>query len=190
MIYFTSYDILRATSAFFFLGCVFGILYGSFIYIFDFTKKLILLPKIAHMKYKKMRVLTKKTEQNSNGVSRQLIDFLFVFIFGLIFILFLYLFLDGEIRIFSFIFAFLGYAISYKILGVFFSTIINRFLSFLFKQIEFLFFILLYPIFSVLSLIKKLISPIIFLIIKKLKFFRFERLKRIKILQIKKIYEK
>ena len=190
MIYFTSYDIFHATIAFFSLGCIFGILYNSFIYIFNFVKKLFALPKITYLKYKKTYIFTEKYEQNDSAVLKQFIDFFVLFLFGVFFILFLYLFLDGEIRIFSFLFALFGYAVSYKIFGAFFSHVINKCLVFILKQTELLVFIILYPVFSIYAIIKKLISPIILLIIKKWKSCRFKRLKYIKLSQIKKIYKK
>ena len=188
MIYFTPINILTATLSFFILGCFFGGLYNSFDYVFIFLKRMMLLPKISYLKYKKCSIPQYKSEQNKIGVFVQIADFSFVFLLGTSYILFTYLFLDGCFRIFSLFFLFLGYMLSLRMFSSLFSITIRRIILLLLSILERVFFFILFPFFFLLDKIKITVMPIIYLISNKYETKRFKTLLKRKKTNIEKIY--
>ena len=183
MIYSSIYEILIATISFFILGILFGGLYNSFSYFCLFLKGMILLPKNAYLKYAKKLKTNYNSEQNCKN---DLMDFLFILLFGISYILFSYVFLDGSLRLFSVFFTIAGYVISFKILSSFFTLTVRKFILGVLKISESLFFIFLLPLFKTLTIIKKLILPIINIIKVRLELKRYSSLKRRKGIMIEK----
>jgi len=183
MIYSSIYEILIAAISFFALGIIFGGLYNSFSYFYLFIKGMLFLPRNAYLKYAKKREKDYKTKQKSHN---HFIDFVFVFLFGIFYILFSYVFLDGSLRLFSLFFTAAGYMISFKILSLFFTLAVSKVISGILKISEQLVFIFLLPLFKTLTIIKKLILPIINTLQLKFELKKYNALKRKKGIMIEK----
>lgn len=168
MIYFTPYETIIALTAFFILGCFFGGVYnlcGCFCHL---IKTLIFLPITAYLKYKKTYKSAYNIRQNSVSlIAFQCVDFLFVLFIGISYILLTYIFLDGAIRIFSLIFFIIGYILALKVISPFFSKAINKAVVLIQNSLEQTAYVILFPIFRIFCVIKKLISPIILILSEK-----------------------
>ena len=192
MIYFSFWEIRIAILSFFALGCFFAVFYQSLICIYNFLKLALAIPIYSFLKYNNIEYIDFNLEQkHRNKLLSHLLDFVFIILFGIVSLLFYYVFLDGTIRLFPFIFTLIGYSISLKLSSIFFSKIINKVLHSFLKTLLHIEFIILFPIFFVLTIIKKLLTPIIILLINKyhnfkLIFFIKRKTKKIEFFFLKK----
>lgn len=148
MKFFSVYEILNSVIASILAGFVFGAFYkGSktlFSFLFSFF---LLLPK----KIIKMFLDLEKRKYKSNKeIINNLVDFLYFFFFGITLLLSLYVMLDGEMRLYFFVFSFISFYFSSRFLGRYFQLILeftlshgykilNNTLDFLFKPLNLVF---------------------------------------------------
>ena len=187
MIYFSIKEIVSAIVSFFILGCFFGGVYNSSLILLNFFKKVLVLPIYSYKKYNrtlKSHIITRQKRKSKSFIN--IFDLLFILIISIFFILFSYVFLDGSIRLFSLFFFILGYILSLNFLSGYITTVLTKATDFLFSLILLLCFIVLYPAFSIINIIKKLIEPIISLVRNRLKIIKNKRI----ILKKSKLIEK
>ncbi len=189
MIYFHNDEILFSVLSFFVLGILSGGIYTSLVCFFLFIKVCVSTPKRLYLKYKNKINTRIKIEQNfeKTKIGIQLSDFTFVYFWGILFILFSYLFLDGLFRIYTLAVFGIGYFVSKKTLGQFFSKAILFLLNFTLRTIDFVFNFILYPFFIAADILKRLISPIIVLIQKKYRREKYKLLLNKKLKEIENL---
>ena len=163
MIYFSTRELFLCVTSFFLLGIFAGGIHGSLNLFFAFIKECVTSPKKCYIKYKLKKNTHLKVGQNKNGfeISTCFSDLIFVSFFGVLFILFSYFFLDGIFRIYSLVFCFLGYVTAQETLGELFSKFLSFTFDLLIKTVDFFFYLLLYPHFLIIDIIKRLFLPII-----------------------------
>ena len=162
MIYFSTQETLSAIVSFFILGGFFGGIYNSFELLINLVPQILILPIRVLKKYIVMNKKRVKPKQKYKiSVYKNIFDFVFIIICTLFFILFSYLFLDAATRTFSLISFAFGYIISYKFLGRQFSILIRKTTDIIYRVLYLIYSLLIYPLFLLGVVIKKLFMPII-----------------------------
>lgn len=190
MIYFSTRETLSAIFSFFVLGGFFGGIYNSFELLITFLKQVVVIPICIFKKYivsNKKRV--KFRQKRKTSIYKSVFDFLFILICALFFILFSYLFLDAAIRMFTLISFSLGCVISYKFLGRQFSGLIRKITDIIYKALYSIFSLLIYPLFLLSRVIKKLLMPIINYVFSCFIIYRNKRIITKKVKAVEKLYK-
>lgn len=191
MIYFSIKEIITSIISFFILGCFCGGAYKSSYILLDFSKKLLALPVYSYRKHNKNLKLDIIIRQRARSeLFTNIFDFLFTVLISISFILFSYVFLDGSVRAFSLLFFAFGYILSLNFLSGYITVILIKSTNCLFLFFLFIYCILLYPLFFLIGIIKKIIEPIINSMVNKLEIINTKRIIQKKSKQIEKFFIK